>query len=48
MEINSTGITKSDLTDYLSFWTDKLRGVYGNNFNIQFISNNFILHDLIK
>ena len=35
MEINSTGITKSDLTDYLSFWTDKLRGVYGNNFNIK-------------
>lgn len=35
MEINATGLIKSDLTDYLSFWTDKLRGVYGNNFNIK-------------
>jgi len=35
MEINSTGIIKSDLTDYLLFWTDKLREVYGNNFNIK-------------
>lgn len=35
MIINSSGISKSDLTDYLSFWTDKLREVYGNNFNIK-------------
>ena len=35
MEINATGIIKGELTDYLSFWTDKLREVYGNNFNIK-------------
>lgn len=35
MEINATGIFKGELTDYLSFWTDKLREVYGNNFNIK-------------
>ena len=35
MEINVTGIKKSDLTDYLGFWTDKLREVYGNQFTIK-------------
>lgn len=35
MEINSTGIKKSDLTDYLGFWTDKLREVFGNQFVIK-------------
>ena len=35
MEINSTGIKKSDLTDYLGFWTEKLREVFGNNYIIK-------------
>ena len=35
MEINSTGIKKSDLTDYLEFWTTKLREVFGDNFVIR-------------
>ena len=35
MIINSTGITKSDLTDYLGFWTTKLREIYGNDFVIK-------------
>lgn len=35
MIINSTGITKSDLTDYLGFWTTKLREMYGNDFVIR-------------
>lgn len=35
MEINSTGIKKSDLTDYLEFWTVKLREVFGNDFVIK-------------
>ena len=35
MIINSTGVTKSDLTDYLAFWTSKLREVYGNDFVIR-------------
>lgn len=35
MEINSSGIKKSDLTDYLGFWTDKLREVFGNQFVIK-------------
>lgn len=35
MEINSTGITKSDLTEYLGFWTTKLREVYGSDFIIR-------------
>ena len=35
MEINSTGIIKSDLTDYLGFWTTKLREVFGNDFVIR-------------
>lgn len=42
MIINSTGIKKSDLTDYLAFWTTKLREKYGNDFVIKkdgFIDN---------
>lgn len=35
MEINSTGVVKSDLTDYLEFWTIKLREVFGNQFVIR-------------
>lgn len=35
MEINSTGIKKSELKDYLSFWTTKLREKFGNNFVIK-------------
>lgn len=35
MNINSTGITKSTLNEYLSFWTNKLREVYGNDFVIK-------------
>ena len=35
MEINSTGIIKSDLTDYLGFWTTKLREIFGNDFVIR-------------
>lgn len=35
MEVNSTGITKSDLTEYLGFWTSKLREVFGNSFVIR-------------
>ena len=35
MNINSTGITKSTLTEYLSFWTNKLREVYGDDFVIR-------------
>ena len=35
MIINSTGITKSDLTDYLAFWTTKMREMYGNDFVIR-------------
>ena len=35
MEINSTGVKKSELKDYLSFWTDKLREKYGNDFVIK-------------
>lgn len=35
MIINSTGIQKSDLTDYLGFWTTKLREVFGDQFVIK-------------
>ena len=35
MIINSTGITKSELTDYLGFWTTKLREVFGADFVIK-------------
>ena len=35
MIINSTGVTKSDLTDYLGFWTNKLREIFGNDFVIK-------------
>ena len=35
MEINSSGIKKTDLTEYLGFWTNKLREVYGDNFVIR-------------
>ena len=35
MIINSTGITKSDLTDYLNFWTIKLRETFGDSFVIR-------------
>jgi hypothetical protein len=35
MEINSTGITKSTLDDYLAFWTNKLREKYGSSFVIK-------------
>ena len=35
MEINSTGIKKSELTDYLGFWTTKLREVFNNDFVIK-------------
>ena len=35
MIIDSTGVQKSDLTDYLGFWTTKLREVYGNDFVIK-------------
>lgn len=35
MIINSTGINKSDLTDYLGFWTTKLREIYNNDFVIR-------------
>ena len=35
MEINSTGIVKSDLADYLDFWTTKLREVFGSDFVIR-------------
>lgn len=35
MIINSTGLQKSDLTDYLGFWTTKLREVFGNDYVIR-------------
>lgn len=35
MIINSTGIRKSELSDYLGFWTTKLREVYGDDFVIR-------------
>ena len=35
MIINSTGVQKSNLTDYLGFWTTKLREVYGTDFVIK-------------
>lgn len=35
MIINSNGITKSSLTDYLAFWTTELQKVYGSNFVIR-------------
>lgn len=35
MEINSTGVTQSSLTDYLAYWTSKLREKYGNDFVIK-------------
>lgn len=35
MIINSTGIQKSNLTDYLSFWTTKLREQFGQDFVIK-------------
>ena len=35
MIINSTGISKSDLTDYLGFWTTKLRDIYNSDFVIR-------------
>lgn len=35
MIINSSGISKSELTDYLGFWTTKLREIYGNEFVIK-------------
>lgn len=35
MIINSTGLQKSDLTEYLGFWTTKLREVFGNDFVIR-------------
>lgn len=35
MEINSTGVTQSNLTDYLAYWTSKLREKYGNDFVIK-------------
>ena len=35
MIINSTGIKKSELTDYLGFWTTKLREEFGNDFVIK-------------
>ena len=35
MIINSTGISKSELTDYLGFWTTKMREMYGQDFVIR-------------
>lgn len=35
MIINSTGVQKSDLTDYLAFWTTKLREMYGSDYVIR-------------
>lgn len=35
MIINSTGINKSELTDYLAFWTSKMREVFGDSFIIR-------------
>lgn len=35
MIINSTGIKKSELTDYLAFWTTKLREEFGDDFVIK-------------
>lgn len=35
MIINSTGVQKSDLTDYLGFWTTKLGEIYGDQFVIK-------------
>ena len=35
MIIDSNGITKSSLTDYLTFWTVELQKVYGSNFVIR-------------
>ena len=35
MEINSKGIKKSELKDYLTFWTVKLREKFGNAFVIK-------------
>lgn len=35
MIINSSGISKSELTDYLAFWTTKLREIYNNDFVIR-------------
>ena len=35
MEINSTGVTQSNLTDYLAYWTSKLREKYGNDYVIK-------------
>lgn len=35
MIIDNTGITKSSLVDYLTFWTSELQKVYGNDFVIR-------------
>ena len=35
MIINSSGITKSNLTDYLGFWTTKMQEVFGNDYVIR-------------
>ena len=35
MIINSSGISKSELTDYLGFWTTKLREMYGSDYVIR-------------
>lgn len=35
MEINSTGVTQSNSSDYLAYWTSKLREKYGNDFVIK-------------
>ena len=35
MEINSTGVKQSNLTDYLAYWTSKLREKYGNDYVIK-------------
>lgn len=35
MIINDTGITKSDLTEYLTYWVNNLRSVLGNDYTIK-------------
>lgn len=35
MKITSKGATKSSLDEYMTFWTEKLQEVYGNDFSIR-------------
>lgn len=35
MIINSSGVTKAEITDYLDFWTSKMQEVFGADFSIK-------------